>query len=157
MDLSRYAHTETTTVIAPPEVVYDLVADVTRMGEWSPVCTGAVWDDDQQLWFTGSNSTPQMTWETRCRVDSAERGRSFTFVNCGADGSTELVRWTYRFEPQAEGTSLSESWQVLEGFAPYMVAMAPSMDAEQYLDSIRQATVDGMAHTLAQLKAAAEA
>ena len=25
-------------IAAPPDVVYDLIADVTRMGEWSPEC-----------------------------------------------------------------------------------------------------------------------
>ena len=28
-------------IAATPEVVYDLVADVARMGEWSPEATGA--------------------------------------------------------------------------------------------------------------------
>jgi hypothetical protein len=30
---------------APPEAIYDLVADVTWMGEWSPECIGCEWVD----------------------------------------------------------------------------------------------------------------
>ena len=30
-------------VDAPPEQVFELVSDVTRMGEWSPESTGAEW------------------------------------------------------------------------------------------------------------------
>ena len=31
-------HRESILVTATPEAVYDLVSDVTRTGEWSPVC-----------------------------------------------------------------------------------------------------------------------
>ena len=30
---------------APAEMLYDMVGDVTRMGEWSSACTGATWDE----------------------------------------------------------------------------------------------------------------
>jgi hypothetical protein len=30
-----------------PESLYDMVCDVTRMGEWSPVCLACWWDDGQ--------------------------------------------------------------------------------------------------------------
>ena len=29
----------------PPERVYELVSDVTRMGDWSPECTSCSWTD----------------------------------------------------------------------------------------------------------------
>ena len=32
-----------TTIAAPPESVYALVADLSRMGEWSPETTGVTW------------------------------------------------------------------------------------------------------------------
>jgi hypothetical protein len=155
MDLRRYHHTETTTVAAPPAAVYELVADVTRMGEWSPVCTGGVWDADG-VWFTGSNTTPERSWETRCRVDVADPGREFTFTNCGPDGSTELVRWSYHFAPSGDGTELTESWQVLDSYADFIERLAPGMDVVGYLDGARTPTATGMATTLANLKARAE-
>ena len=31
---------------APPDVVWRLVADITRMGEWSPECWKAEWEGD---------------------------------------------------------------------------------------------------------------
>ena len=30
-------------IAADPEVVYDLISDITRMGEWSPETTSASW------------------------------------------------------------------------------------------------------------------
>ncbi|MFI5045555.1 MAG: SRPBCC family protein, partial [Acidimicrobiia bacterium] len=59
MDLDEL-HTSRTVVIgAPADAIYDLIADVTRMGEWSPACTGATWDEGAGptvgSWFTGHN------------------------------------------------------------------------------------------------------
>ncbi len=156
MDMSRYAHTESTTIAAPPEAVYDLVADVARMGEWSPVCTGGTWDDDGRTTFVGTNTTPERTWSTHCRVETADRGREFSFVNLGPNGDAELVRWGYRFEPAGEGTTVTESWQVLDGYDGFIQKLAPGMDVVAYLDGVREPTARGMATTLANLKAAAE-
>lgn len=156
MELTTYRHTESVVVAASPEEVYDLVADVTRMGEWSPECTGGEWDDDTRTWFTGSNTRGDRTWQTRCRVDAAERGREFTFVNCGFDGESDLVRWSYTFTPVDGGTEVSESWQVLDAYPAFMAKLAPTLDLAGYLDGVLPATRQGMAHTLARLKAAAE-
>jgi uncharacterized protein YndB with AHSA1/START domain len=35
-------------IAAPPDAVYDLIADVTRMGEWSPECVRCRWLDGAQ-------------------------------------------------------------------------------------------------------------
>jgi Polyketide cyclase / dehydrase and lipid transport len=157
LDVSPYQHTETVTIAASPEVVYDLVADVTRMGEWSPVCTGGEWDDDTRAWFTGSNSANDRTWQTRCRVDVAERGREFTFVNYGMAGDIALVRWRYTFAPVAGGTEVAESWEVLDNYPGFLTKMAPSLDPAEYLDGVVAPTKQGMAETLTRLKATAEA
>jgi hypothetical protein len=154
MDLSSYSHTESTTVTAPPEVVYDLIADVTRMGELSPVCKGGDWDDDSRRTFVGTNTTPERTWTTHCRVDVADRGREFAFTNRGPDGDGELARWTYRFAPQGDGTVVTESWQVLDSFGDFIESHVPGMDVVAYLDGVRGPTAEGMAQTLANLKSA---
>ncbi|MGZ6833860.1 MAG: SRPBCC family protein, partial [Mycobacteriaceae bacterium] len=36
--MSNLSYSESIFVAHPPELVYDLVSDVTRTGEWSPVC-----------------------------------------------------------------------------------------------------------------------
>ncbi len=33
-------------IAAPPEKVYALVSDITRMGEWSPECRSCRWADE---------------------------------------------------------------------------------------------------------------
>lgn len=71
-------------VQAPPDAVCDLVSDVTRTGEWSPVCASCWWDEGagpwKGAWSTGRNEVPGRTWETRSQVVAAEPGREFAFV-----------------------------------------------------------------------------
>src|SRR3954447_24706986 len=153
MDLTPYRHVESLTIAASPEAVYDLVADVTRMGEWSPVCTAGEWVDDSRTAFVGTNAMGDFTWQTTCRVDVAERGKEFTFVNRGLTGDEELVRWSYTFTPVAGGTEVAEHWQVLPGYEPSMARMAPDMNLQEYLDGVKPTTQAGMAQTLANVKA----
>lgn len=109
----RLSHRESIRVAERPEVLYDVISDVTRTGEWSPICTACWWDDPQQAgqvgaWFTGHNEQPGRTWETRSRVVAAERGREFAWVV--GDG---FVRWGFVLAPVADGTELTETWDFL--------------------------------------------
>lgn len=58
MDLDAYRHRATTTIDSPPEAVYDLLADVSRMAVRSPVCTGGRYDDDSREWFRMAPTPP---------------------------------------------------------------------------------------------------
>jgi hypothetical protein len=97
-----------------PEVLYDMVSDINRMGEWSPVCKACWWDEGESLrvgaWFTGRNETPDRTWETRSLVVAAERGRDFAFVVGGT-----WTKWSYSFVPSGEVTLVTETWEFLPG------------------------------------------
>src|SRR5687768_11417637 len=98
MDVSGYQHSDSITIDRPPEDVYAIVSDVTRIGELSPVCKSGAWDDPAQAGqvgatFTGHNAIGDITWDTHCKVVAAEPGREFTFINEGPDGGVELVRW----------------------------------------------------------------
>ena len=111
--MSDLSYAESVVVACPPDTLYDLVSDVTRMGEWSPICRSCWWDEGggprAGAWFTRPNEVPGRTWETRSQVVTAERGREFTFeVNNGigcagatpsppVDGGTELTEtWNFR-------------------------------------------------------------
>src|SRR5258708_6330417 len=85
---------------AGPEVVYDLVADVTRMGEWSPECVGCEWVDGATgpavgARFRGRNRHGLARWSNKPRVVAADRGRMFGFVATDPIGR-DMTRWTYR-------------------------------------------------------------
>ena len=149
------SHHESVTVEAPAELLYDLVSDVTRTGEWSPVCTSCRWDDEGEAsqvgaWFTGHNVLPHRTWETRSQVVVAERGREFAWVVGG-----RFVRWGFSFAPAETGTTLTESWEFLPGgIAMFEEKFGDQADV-QIADRTQQA-FDGIPKTLAAIKRIAE-
>jgi Polyketide cyclase / dehydrase and lipid transport len=106
-------YAESIVIARSPEDLYDMVSDVTRMGEWSPVCRACWWDDGDGpqvgAWFTGRNEAPgRDPWETRSQVVAAAPGKEFAFAVGGV-----WTRWGYTFTPVAEGTQVTESWEVL--------------------------------------------
>jgi hypothetical protein len=142
-------------VARSPEELYDMVSDVTRMGEWSPVCTACWWDEGDgprlDAWFTGRNETPDRTWETRSQVVAAERGKEFAFIVGGA-----WIRWGYTFAAHNGGTQLTESWDFLPpGIARFHERFGDQAEAQIAERSV--AAHEGIPITLAAMKKAAEA
>jgi hypothetical protein len=141
-------------VSVPPEELYALVSDVTRTGEWSPVCKACWWDDGAGprvgARFTGRNETPTRTWETRSEVVAAEPGRKFAWeVNDG------WVYWGYELEPEGKGTRLTESWELLpKGVAGFRERYGDAADAE--IAERSEAARQGIPATLSAIKEAAE-
>ncbi|MFJ5861760.1 SRPBCC family protein [Pseudarthrobacter sp. NPDC092439] len=146
---------ESITVQASAETLYDLVSDITRTGDWSPVCTSCWWDDEDTAgqpgaWFTGRNELPERTWETRSQVVAADRGREFAWVVGG-----KFVRWGFTMTPADAGTTLTESWEFLpDGIAMFEEKFGDGAQA-QIADRTQQA-LDGIPVTLAAIKRIAE-
>jgi hypothetical protein len=153
MDDLRYS--ESVVVASSPESLYDMIADVTRTGEWSPVCTACWWDEGEGprvgAWFTGRNEVPGRVWETRSEVVAAEPGREFAWAVGGA-----WVRWGYTFTPVDGGTQVTESWEFLPaGIARFHERYGDKAPAE--IANRVQAARSGIPETLAALKKSAEA
>jgi hypothetical protein len=95
-----------------PEVLYDMVADVTRMGEWSPVCRECRWDpgDGPRVgaWFTGRNVLPDREYETRCEIVTASRPHELAWVVRAQRAEDGHATWTYTFTPHDRGTIVEE-------------------------------------------------
>ena len=145
---------ESVRVACPPEELYDLVSDVTRTGEWSPICEACWWDEGDGprvgAHFTGRNVTPSRTWETRCEVVAAEPGREFAWVV--GEG---VVRWSYLLEPVEGGTRLTEAWELLPG-APDFFARKYGAQADDVVAERTEAARTGIPVTLAAIKDIAE-
>jgi Polyketide cyclase / dehydrase and lipid transport len=143
-----------TVIQAPAERVYDLVADLTRMGEWSDECARVEWiggatGPAEGARFVGHNQTgPRglMKWSRRGRVLVADRGREFAFAT--EEGGKEGVVWRYRFEPVDGATRVTESYEVSKIPAWARIVDVPTNRHRALLKSMR--------HTLTQLKSAAE-
>ena len=141
-------------VQATAEEVYDLVADLPRMGEWSPECQEVEWTDGATsptvgATFVGHNKggpAGLMRWSRRGRVLVAERGRSFAFVT--EEGGRESTEWRYDFEQVEGGTRVTESYDVR-----WIPTWARIVDVPT---NRHKELAEGMEHTLGRLKAAAE-
>ncbi|MCW2534633.1 MAG: uncharacterized protein JWQ26_332 [Modestobacter sp.] len=152
--MDTLAHSGSIVVRSSPEALYDLVSDVTRTGEWSPVCTACWWDEGQSAqvgaWFTGRNEVPGRTWETRSQVAVADRGREFAFLVGGS-----LVRWGFTFEPVEDGTRVTESWEFLPA-GRQLFAERFGDDAQRQVEDRTRAAHEGIPATLAAIKRIAE-
>jgi dimethylaniline monooxygenase (N-oxide forming) len=146
----------TVTIAAPAEVLWDMVADVTRMGEWSPECYRCRWVGKRRepvvgARFVGLNRRGWARWATTNEVVEADRGRAFVFRTRETG-----VRWGYRFEPAADGapTTVTET-RDLSGARTWLVRLTGPFvgGARSHADELRE----GMRRTLRCLKAIAEA
>jgi hypothetical protein len=103
-------------VAAPADDVYQLVADVTRMPEFSPEILSCRWLDGARgpavgARFAARNKVPRRpAWTNKPVVTVVEPGRAFAFARTEKFGGT--VEWSYRFEPDRDGTKVTESYEV---------------------------------------------
>jgi hypothetical protein len=139
---------------ADPGAVYDLAADVTRIGEWSPECHKAAWIDgatgpERGARFKGHNKWGINRWARVCEVLQAEPGRVFEFRTVPGRGPTnDSTTWKYEIEPGEDGCSVTESYEitdlprswfqpVIKRFMSHHLDMRPHM--EQTLEALQTA------------------
>lgn len=146
----------TVTIRAGAEQVWAMVADVTRMGEWSPETERAEWIDGATgpavgARFKGYNKRGRTKWSTMCEVIEAEPGRSFAFA-VGKQAKPDTI-WRYRFVPAGNEVEVTESFELtkpLGSFSRLLTRVTTGVtDREADL-------TEGARATLAALKKAAE-
>ena len=141
-------------VAAPPERLWRLIADVTRMGEWSPVCRRCEWIEgfagaDVGARFIGHNRQSLVRWSRVCEITTSDQGREFAFRTLFH--GNEATRWRYRFDPTSMGTRVTESYEVVS--MPRWVQLLhrlPGMHAKARRDGLHD-----MTRTLERLHTAA--
>lgn len=140
-------------IAAPPEAVYALVADIARMGEYSPECARCEWLDGASgpaagARFQGYNAVGDFEWDITCEVTAAEPGAVFEFT--GPVGEPSATTWRYTFADNGRGgTTLTESFD-----APML---ADPNTTSGSIPGRHQMLLDGIAQTVARIKDAAEA
>jgi uncharacterized membrane protein len=140
---------------APAERIYELVADLPRMGDWSSECRQVEWLDGstgpvEGATFIGHNQGGPcglMKWSRRGRVLTAEPGGEFAFVT--EEGGRESTEWRYRLEPVEGATRVTESYTVRWIPTWARIVDVPTNRARELREAMR--------HTLERLKCAAEA
>ena len=139
-------------ISAPPAVVYDVLSDITRMGERSPECYRCEWLDGATApvpgaRFRGFNRLGVLKWTTTCTVTTADRGREFAFTVMSRRGREE-TRWRYIIDQVDGCTRLSESYEFRWCPIAARIAEIPFPRDKQ----LRR----GMQQTLARIKEIAE-
>ena len=145
-------------IAAPPDEVYALVSDITRMGEWSPECFHCEWTKGATGPVVGARFKAKNKgargpgWFNTPVVTAAEAGREFAFNRSGPGIGS--YTWRYVLEPTPTGTKLTESFDAerpLGGAMTWITQKwtgSPDRDADLH---------EGMTTTVARIKAAAEA
>ena len=140
---------------APPERVWDLVSDVTKIGRYSPETFEAEWLDGATGPAVGARFRGHVkrngrgpTYWTEATVTSCEPNRDFGF-GVGAPGKA-LNTWRYRLEPAGDGTDVTESFELTPklGLRIYWALLGWSRG---------KTNRDGMRTTLERMKAEVEA
>lgn len=135
---------------AAPDVVWQLIADITRMGEWSPECWKAEWVHGATgpvvgAHFHGYNRAGSFEWDAPCIVTECEPGKLFAF-EVPRDGDV-LTKWRFELAPTANGTRLTESFD-----APMINVEGARSNFEGRFEMLQKA----IGKTIANIKAAAE-
>jgi hypothetical protein len=147
---------ESLTVAAPADLVYDLVADLPRMGEWSPECERVSWRGGatcaaRGARFIGHNKAGWVRWMTQGEVVIAEPGRHLAFEI--TFGLLKIARWEYviaSVDADPGTCTVAEEWTDRR---PFWYRGA----ADLALGSRLKTNQRGMIETLANLRLAAEA
>ena len=140
------------TIDRPPAEVWAAIADITRMGDWSPECIAGRWVGVATGPAIGasfvSDNVAKLAgrtikkWTTTSEVTACEPGAVFEFV---AEGYTT---WRYSFEAAGTGTRVTETFDyTAKGFMGFVydkVLFRP------------KAMTKGMQRTLERVKAGLE-
>src|SRR6476646_6573352 len=105
-----------TTVAAPPEEVWPLVADLRRMPRWSPQCvkTFVRGGGPVELGSTMVNINRKglLFWPTQSKVVRYEPGREIAFRI-----KENYTVWSFTLEPDGAGTKVVERREVPQGIS----------------------------------------
>ena len=153
-------------VAARPELVWDLVADVTQVGRWSPECIRAAWLAEPGrprpgARFTGRNRFPNgFEYEVTCVVTEADRPRAFAWVvlDDRGDPARPSSSWQYRIDPLPGGGSRVRQRFTHgpgDSFLRAVAAKAPDQAGEIIAARLEMLRAN-MSATLRAMKAAAE-
>ncbi|MDW5328513.1 SRPBCC family protein [Plantactinospora sp. KLBMP9567] len=162
-----------TGISAPPDVVYAIVTDLSRSGEWSPECTGGKWitgipgtvgaifqgDNRREMDVVAWAPVVRGTWSTTCEVVAAEPGRIFSWAMRDSSGRRQDSVWTYEFTGAGDGgCRLVHRFRMgapTEGIRSITAGLTPA-DRRRFFADWSGKLADDLATTLARIKTVIE-
>ena len=151
------SHSESIEINASPEKVWSLVTAMDRYGEWSSENTGGYWRKNEEGIpgtgvvgdeFVGINRIGDDEWKALVEIIVREENKTFAFVTGGT--AMNLIHWRYDLEPSDSGTTLTESWALMN-LSPLMIE-----HGDEEIQFRAANAKDSITATLQGMKAAAE-
>lgn len=105
-------------IAADPDQVMKVVADVTRVGQWSHECRGAEWLGGATravpgAQFRGRNRAGLIRWGRRCEIVSVGP-REMVWRTIPTRLYPDSVQWTIRLHDDPDGTRIEQTYHVLQ-------------------------------------------
>src|ERR1700722_13854192 len=142
-------------VTAPAGGCWDLVTDISRIGEFSPETFEAEWLPGASGTGVGARFRGHFrrngrgpVYRPTCTVVGSEPGREFAFSVAGPGGRT-VNTWRYVLRPRADGTDVTESFELSDMLVTRVYWLLAGR-------ARRRSNLSGMRVTLEKIKAAAE-
>ena len=146
---------ESIDIAAPPERLYEMVSDLSRMGEWSPENQGGKWVGGatgaaEGARFKARNSNGKRSWSSVATILTADRPKELAWESSAL--GLKIALWRYRFEPNGQGgTTVVESTEDRRGRLMHVIGRTATGVADRAAENKKN-----MRATLEQLKKAAE-
>jgi len=141
-------------ISAPAELVWSLVSDLPRMGEWSPENLGGEWVKGATgvavgARFKGRNKNGSKAWSTSVKVNEVQAPKKLSFALMAL--GKNWCDWEYEITPTATGCTVTHNWvDHRSKFANYLGKLVSGVSDRA------EHNRRNMEATLKNLKAAAE-
>jgi uncharacterized protein YndB with AHSA1/START domain len=150
-----------------PELFWDLITSVERIGEFSPECAEAWWVEGFPARavggrFEGRNRIEgdgdTYEWTRPCDVVAYDPPRHFAYTVGDRFDGTPATRWTFRITPTDRGCVVQQQFEHLpDGLSGIRLQAEQLDDAEAHIAQRRDMLRDGMTQTLERIRAVLEA
>ena len=107
----------TTTLAAPPDVVFATITDLSRLPEWNAAMQATV-EGPEVLrpgseWLVGFRVMGAMRWRSRSRCEALEvEDRTFVHRSGTDDGNPSYAIWTWQVSPWDGGSRVDVTWEL---------------------------------------------
>jgi uncharacterized protein YndB with AHSA1/START domain len=160
VDLSGVGAEVSVLIAARPEVVWELVTDLTRTPEWNRETLETVWvpphtGPELGAVFRATNRIGDWQWDVECHVTRADPQVAFEWTVSPPDHPS--TSWWHRLLQTDPGTELRHGFQHGPGGSGLraMVEQNPE-HAAAIIERRTEMLADNMRHTLERIKALAE-
>ena len=145
--------TSTVDIAAPIDVVWGLISDITRVGEWSVECRSCEWVGGASgpavgARFRGRNRRNASWWTRTCEVLAVEAPNHFVWRTLPTRVLPDSTEWGFHLEEHGDRTRLTQSMRILHIPRLYERGFAIALPQHRDRTSDLQADLRRIAHSL---------